>query len=182
VSSQIFHEYSTARLRLRAPRNEDIDPFFEVSRDEDVMRFYGMKPFKAREQAAEEIGWFNDLFTENKGLRWIITEQGSDEYIGDIGFHKYEEKHRRAEIGYKLAKAYWNRGFMSEVIEAALRHGFIEMNLNRVEALVDPRNPSSLRVLEKQGFKREGLLREYDIEYGIPVDLVMLSLLKREWV
>ncbi len=176
-----FPIYETARLRLRAPRDEDIIVQFAVGSDEEVMRYYGMPPYTKREQSAFEIEWYRSIYREKQGIRWIITERDSDTYIGDIGYLKWEQKHRRAEIGYKLDRRHWNKGYMSEALVEVLQHGFTVMGLNRVEALVDPRNPQSVRVLEKRGFKRDGLLREYEIEYGEPVDLIMLSLLRREW-
>jgi ribosomal-protein-alanine N-acetyltransferase len=179
--SAAFPVYETARLRLRAPLDEDIDPQFSVGSDEEVMRYYGMPPFTTREQSAGEIEWFRSTYREKQGIRWIITELGSDTYIGDIGYLKWEPKHRRAEVGYKLDRRHWNKGYVSEALVEVLRHGFTAMDLNRVEALVDPRNQPSIRVLEKRGFKRDGLLREYEIEYGAPVDVVMFSLLRREW-
>jgi ribosomal-protein-alanine N-acetyltransferase len=176
-----FPIYTTTRLILRAPKDDDIDTQFIVGSDEDVMRYYGSIPFVTREQSASEIEWFRNIYREKQGIRWVVTERDSDIYIGDIGYLKWESKHRRAEIGYKLDKRHWNKGYMSEALAEVLRHGFAVMDLNRVEALVDPRNPQSIRVLEKQGFKREGLLRDYEIEYGVPVDVIMLSLLRREW-
>ena len=55
------------------------------------------------------------------------------------------------------------------------------MDLNRVQAHVDPRNTASFKLLEKQGFQREGVLRNYEYERGDYVDLIMLSILRREW-
>lgn len=176
-----FPVYTTTKLSLRAPKDDDIDTQFTVGSDEDVMRYYGIVPYATREQSASEIEWFRTIDREKQGIRWVITMRDSDTYIGDIGYLKWEAKHRRAEIGYKLDRKHWNKGFMSEALVAVLRHGFTLMDLNRVEALVDPRNPSSIRVLEKRGFRYEGLLRDYEIEYGKPVDVIMLSLLRREW-
>jgi len=179
--SNVFPVLDTGRLRLREPRDEDAAAHFVVGGDEEVMRFFGVPPYTKLEESASEIEWFKSIYREKQGIRWVITERGSDAYIGDVGFHKWEAKHRRAELGYKLDKRHWNRGYISEALVEVLRHGFTAMDLNRVEALVDPRNPSSIRVLEKQGFKRDGLLRDYEIEHGLPVDLIMLSLLRREW-
>ncbi len=173
--------YTTTRLNLRAPKDDDIDALFSVGSDEEVMRYWGQIPYATRQQSVSEIEWFKKIFSEKQGIRWVITERDSDIYIGDIGYYKWEAKHRRAEIGYKLDKRHWNKGYMSEALIEVLRHGFTVMDLNRVEALVDPRNPPSIRVLEKRGFKREGVLRDYEIEYGTPIDLITLSLLRREW-
>ncbi len=157
-----FPVIHTERLTLRKPTYEDVRPLLELSQDDEVMLFYGMEPFKEEKQSREEIDWFLKIWKEKTGTRWVITLKGQDDFIGEIGFYEYEKKHRRAEIGYKLSRAYWRKGYMTE-------------------ALVDPRNEGSLRLIEKQGFQRDGLLRSYEYERGAFVDLYMLSLLREDW-
>jgi len=70
---------------------------------------------------------------------------------------------------------------MGEALKGLLDYAFGPMNLRRLEADVDPRNSSSLRILDRLGFKREGLLRErWDVEGDIQ-DSIFLGLLNREW-
>ena len=70
---------------------------------------------------------------------------------------------------------------MKEAIAAVLRYGFQEMNLNRIEAIIDPANTSSVQLLENFDFVREGLLREYDLgQHGFD-DVFMYSILKRDY-
>jgi len=166
---------------LRGPKVKDLKPVFDVHTDPDVMRFYGVIPYDSMDKAQKHLDWLASLHREKKGLRWVITLKNEDTYIGDVGFDNYEKKHDRAEVGYILGKDYWGRGIMSEAIAAALRHGFHEMNLNRVQAHIDPRNMVSRRIVVKQAFKLEGSLREYVYEYGEHIDLDVYSLLKREY-
>lgn len=70
---------------------------------------------------------------------------------------------------------------MSEAIAAVLRYGFQEMNLNRIEAIIDPANTSSIQLLENVDFVREGLLREYDFGQNGFDDVFMYSILKRDF-
>ena len=118
---------------------------------------------------------------EGTGTRWIISLKDGDDFIGEIGFYEYEKKHRKAEIGYKLAREYWRKGYMSEAMVAMLDYMYGNLDLNRVQALVDPRNPASFLLLEKHGFQKEGVLRDYEFERGDYVDLIMYSVLRREW-
>jgi len=165
---------------LRKPKEDDAQAFLEISRDWEVMKYYGEQGnCKNMEQAENQVRWALGEFEKNGG-RWIIADQASGSYIGDVGFHGFENIHRRDEIGYRLNKAYWGRGIMSAFISQLLSWGFLELNYNRVEALVDPRNPASARTLEKNGFRKEGLLRDYEFEYGHFIDLEMYSLLKRD--
>ena len=181
MTEPAFPVLKTARLVLRKARQEDAQHFFLVAQDEDVMRYFGVEPYKSVERALDAISWQQRVWAEGSGIRWVITEPGRDTYIGDVGYFKYERQHRRAEVGYLLSRAYWRRGLMTEAMTAVLDYGFVSMDLNRVEALVDPRNAASVGLLDKLGFIREGLLREYEFERGAYVNLYMVSLLRREW-
>jgi len=181
ATAQVFPVLETARLVLRQARQEDARLFYETAQDEAVMQYYGVEPFTSKAQALEEIAWQHQIWNEGTGIRWVITEPARDLYVGDLGYHQLAHEHRRAEIGYKLARAYWRQGVMTEAMTAVLEYGFASMGLNRVEALVDPRNVASDGLLSKLGFVREGLLREYEFERGAYVNLYMASLLRRDW-
>jgi len=177
-----FPILTTPRLTLRALTEQDAPALLEITHDEEVMRYYGMEPFETLDDVLEEIAWGRDLFREGQGIRWAIALRTSDAYIGDLGLHNYSEQHARAEAGYKLARPYWRQGLMSEALGAVVDYGFDRMALNRIEALVDPRNTASWAMLEKLGFRREGVLRDYEHERSGYVDLAMYSLLRREWL
>ncbi len=176
-----FPKRETARLKLRKPFRKDARLLLKVSQNPAVMQYYGMAAYKNLAEALGEIEWFNQIFVQSEGIRWIITEKGADAYIGDIGFHNFVRQHARAELGFKLAQAFWGRGLMAEALAEALAYGFSVMQLNRIEAVVDPSNLRCLGLLKKAGFIEEGLLRDYELEETGFVDLVMLSLLKKEY-
>lgn len=179
-NTQKFPTVETTRLKLRKPLQRDVTALLEATQDEEVMAYYGMAPFGSKAEALREIHWFNKIFTQAEGIRWVITEKGVGNYIGDIGFSNYVMAHSRAEIGFKLAKAFWHKGIMTEALEQVLNYGFTVMQLNRIEAVVDPKNEACLGLLKKAGFVEEGILREYEHETKGYVDLVMLSLLKKD--
>ena len=173
--------YENNIIRLRDATLEDAGELLELTKDIDVMRYYGMNSYKDIKEAEDEINWFKGLLEENKGVRWVIADKDSDKYVGDIGVFNLDTNHNRIEIGFKLKKDYWNRGIMSECIKKVLEFGFVEKGYNRIEALVDTRNTACGRVLKNNGFKLDGVLREYEFEHGNYVDLEMYSILKREY-
>jgi ribosomal-protein-alanine N-acetyltransferase len=73
------------------------------------------------------------------------------------------------------------KGYAIEALTALLAHGFAALDLNRVEADIDPRNGASARVLERLGFRHEGLLRERWIVGGQICDTAFYGLLRRDW-
>lgn len=177
-----FPVLETERLRLREPRRSDAERLLDAWSDEETMRYFGTEPLVTRRRAVEEIRAFREQASSGEGIRWILTERGRDEYIGDIGFFDFAPDHARAEIGFLLAKPSWGRGLMAEALTATLQYGFVSKDLHRVEALVDPRNVACLRVLERRGFRREGTLRDYEFERDAFIDLALLSMLRPEWV
>jgi ribosomal-protein-alanine N-acetyltransferase len=160
---------------------KDTQALVDLTQDASVMKYYGMPSFSSKNEAIAEINWFTNLFLRGEGIRWVITFQGQREYIGDIGYFKYEPIHLRAEIGFKIAQKYWRQGLMSETLGPILQYGFTEMQLNRIEAMVELENVACIGLLEKVGFIKEGVLREYEHGAHGYVDLIMMALLRKDW-
>ena len=85
------------------------------------------------------------------------------------------------EVGFALGRSAWGHGLATGALEVLINFAFDALDLHRLEADVDPENESSLRVLERQGFRREGYLRERWHHLGEIRDTVFLGLLRREW-
>lgn len=167
---------------LREPIDEDAQGFYRISHDQAVNLYYGCvgTDFKDMDEARRQVAWCREQFMHNAG-RYIIATKAGNGYIGDIGFSDYSEAHHRAEIGYRLASDYWGKGIISHFIGQIVEWGFDTLRYNRIEALVDVRNEGSKRVLLKNGFTLEGILRQYEYEHGGYVDLEMYSLLRDEY-
>ncbi|KAB8140346.1 GNAT family N-acetyltransferase [Chloroflexia bacterium SDU3-3] len=169
-------------ITLRAPEDRDAQGFIAICSEAETMRYYGAAGANIRthDDAIRQIRWCQDLFANNAG-RWIITEREDDSYIGDIGFHSFSAEHHKAEIGYRLMRAYWGRGIMTNCISALLAIGFNQFGYNRVEALLDVRNIGCKKVLLKNNFTHEGRLRQYERENGEFIDIDICSILKSEY-
>lgn len=167
---------------LRKPILEDAEGFYRISHDQAVNQYYGNAGtnFKDITEAQDQVKWCLAQFERNAG-RFVIADKANNAYIGDIGFSEYVEAHRRVEMGYRLGKEYWGRGIVSHFIGRLVAWGFDTLPYNRIEALVDVRNGSSKRVLIKNGFLREGTLRQYEYEHGGYVDLEMYSILRDDY-
>jgi ribosomal-protein-alanine N-acetyltransferase len=170
------------QYRLRKPKPEDAMGFFTISQDKEVMEFYGApRLITTLEDAHRQVEWCLGEFGRNAG-RWIITEKERDVYIGDVGFSDFVEPHNRIELGYRLCRAYWGRGIITNFIRQLVEWGFRDLGYNRIEAMVDPRNEGSRIVLLRNGFQCEGTLRDYEFEHGHFVDLEMYSLLRKDYI
>jgi RimJ/RimL family protein N-acetyltransferase len=172
---------SSSRLTLRWLRDADAPDVFAVFRDSEVMRYWSSPPMQRLAEAAELIRRIHELFRSRTLFQWGIASQSSDAILGTCTLFHLDATHRRAEIGFALGRAHWGQGLATEAVELLIGFAFDRLNLHRLEADVDPRNDRSLQLLERQGFQREGLLRErYHLNGELP-DAVVLGLLRREW-
>jgi ribosomal-protein-alanine N-acetyltransferase len=80
-----------------------------------------------------------------------------------------------------VAKEHWNRGYCTEAARTLITYGFSSLGLNRIQAMHFPRNPASGRVMQKLGMTREGQLRQYVCNRGTFEDLMLHSILRREF-
>lgn len=168
----------TDRLILREVIKEDVADMFLYLSDKDVMKHMGLEAFQTEKETLDEIGWYQTIFKEATGIRWGITHKENGRVIGSCGFFNMHREHSRTEIGYELSKEHWGQGIASEALEAVIHYGFRHLQLERIQALVEPANSSSLKLLEKNGFEQEGLLRHYEFTCGKFDDLYMYSILK----
>ena len=114
-----------------------------------------------REEDMDEIvEWAERIFVSKTGIRWAITLKPSHQMIGSCGFHLYDGRNQKLEIGYELHSAYWRRGIMTEAVAAVLQFCFERLEAHRVEADVTEGNVASAALLKKLGFTLEGIWRE----------------------
>jgi RimJ/RimL family protein N-acetyltransferase len=174
-------ELTTARLKLRPLIEADIPAHFAVFSDPEVARYWSREPWTGLAQAEESIKAIMAGLEDGSEARFGIELLATGELIGNVGLHHFFEQNRRCEIGYALASKHWNQGYATEALRAAIQYGFDALDLNRIEADIDPRNIGSGRVLEKLGFRKEGYMPERWIVFGEFADTVNYGLLRRYW-
>lgn len=169
------------RLILRPYREADAEALFAIFSDRKVMRFMSTPPWTSIDKAREVIA--RAIAASGSGEYLTLGIERSDEpgIIGQCVLFKISDTCRRAELGYCLASRAWGNGYMNEALHALLRYAFERLNLNRIEADIDPRNERSARSLERLGFVREGVLRERWIVDGEVSDTALYGLLRKDW-
>ncbi|GIO27279.1 GNAT family N-acetyltransferase [Ornithinibacillus bavariensis] len=181
INMNDFPVIETKRLVLRQITKEDANDILRYLSDEEVMKYYGLNPFKSINDALDEISWYQSIQNNKTGMRWGITLKEQGAVIGSCGFHNGVSQHFRTEIGFELSKDHWGKGIAFEAVEAIISHGYQHMNFQRIEALIEPPNQASQKLVEKLGFVREGLLRSYEFTDGKFDDLYVYSLLKQDF-
>jgi RimJ/RimL family protein N-acetyltransferase len=176
-----FKTLSTARLTLRPPQRGDEEALFALHSDAEVMRYFSEPPWTDPERAARQIDDDAAAFERGDFFRFAIVLTETQRMIGNCTLFALHRQNRRAEIGYALQRQCWGKGYMNEALEGLLAHAFNDLDLNRLEADIDPRNEASKVCLERLGFISEGFLRERWIVGGEVCDSALYGLLRRDW-
>ena len=182
-----FPQLETARLILRELTLDDADVIFPHFANKEVARYIDYEPAESIKDVTDIINWGTNLFNKKAGTLWGIFRKEDSSFLGQVNYiarpdDNFTGSVHRAEIGYELTPPYWGKGYMSEAICSVIEHVFSSTKLNRIEAKVHTENNRSLSVLTRLGFHREGILRGY-VQWGDGFwDMVLFSMLKKDWV
>ena len=179
----IFEELITDRLILRKLTQESFDAIYSDLSQDEQLNILGLNSIEKLLEEKEK--YKKGLSTHNKKFLYFqLLEQESRKIIGWCGYHIWYLDHKRAEIGYGLFENdYKGKGLMSEAIIPIVDYGFIRMELNRIEAVIEPKNKASIKLINKLNFVKEGHLREhyYNDENNKMEDSIIFALLKSEY-
>lgn len=181
INSETLPTITANRIALRWLTEGDVRALFAVFSDTDVMRYWSSPPLEDIGEASKLLAHIHDGFRRRAVFQWGIARRADDQVIGTCTLFHPDLDNRRAELGYALGREHWGNGYMQEALRALLNYSFNDLNLHRLEADVDPRNASSIRTLEKLGFRQEGYLRERWLVGGGIQDSLFYGLLRSEW-
>jgi [ribosomal protein S5]-alanine N-acetyltransferase len=169
------HNEQAPTLSLKELTVADVDDFMEWATDDEVTKYMMWNSYSSHEEAQKFIltvvqphPWFKAICLGEKVVGSITLDKGK-------GIHSC-----KAEIGYAVAKRYWGQGLATQAVKLAIRNGFVDLDVERIEAFVDPGNVSSQRVLDKSGFVREGLLRNCVLQKGTLKSRYVYSVLRAD--
>ena len=174
-----FHNLETERLLLRRVVIEDVNEIFALRSDQEVMKYIPRTLVKTTEDALAHIAMIDEKIDSNEGINWAITLKNNPRLIGLIGHYRIRPEHFRAEIGYMLLPEYHGKGIISEAIQGVVKYGFDKMKLHSIEAIIDPENFASEKVLQKNGFVKEAHLTDNEYFEGRFLDTVIYSILNK---
>lgn len=176
-----FPKIETNRLILGRLSYKDIPKIIEYAGNKKVAETTLNIPHPYEEKDA--VFWINsaNIGLESKtqytfGIRTKIE----DEFIGGIGL-KIDNRFQSAELGYWIAEPYWNKGFASEAVEAILKFGFTELNLNKIFATHLVENQASGKVMTKNGMLKEGELKDHTKKGNLFKSLIQYRLTQNEF-
>lgn len=155
---------TTPNIYLRESTVEDATLAYELNLDPDVIRYTGDPSFVSIEEARAFLQNY-DAFEKYGMGRWYAFLRRDNAFIGWCGL-KYSPESDEVDIGYRLLRKYWGKGYATEAAKYCLEFGFNELGIEEIVARADSRNIGSIRVMEKIGMEYDKEM-EFDGHLGI---------------
>lgn len=173
------------RVYLRRYTPDDLDLVLAGSNEPEGARLTGTHDTFTREQVARYIE-NNRASGEDPAnvsrAAFICADTADDRAVGEVVINEIDHANRSANIRIAIFNpSDWNRGYGSEALHLMVGYGFETLKLHRIELGVYDFNPRAVRVYEKIGFKREGVLRDALLWDGAYYDMIIMSILEHEW-
>lgn len=155
----------TERLVIREILPTDVDGMFELHADSEVHRFLGNKTVATKAQVVDIINFVRQQYLDYGVGRWAMIDKKTNAFIGWTGLEfvtAETNKHKNYyDLGYRLIKRFWGKGFATESAVASLHYAFNKLNTNEVFAMADCRNQGSNKILKKVGLQ---FIKTFDYE------------------
>jgi len=166
------------KVELRKFRMSDAERMLYLLKNDKILRNLLLN-MKAKDMTLEkEKGWLKEVLSEYKQKKpeeLHLAIVYNSEAIGTIGAKKIDYNNKKTELGYWIGEEYWGKGITYRAIKTFVRILFNNLGLVRIEASPFSFNKASQRVLEKAGFKYEGLRRKSVIVKGKSLDDVLYA-------
>lgn len=127
------------------------------------------------------IEFYNQIIKKENNLIFSIWRKQDEELVGKVSFNDYNPRNRSMELGYYMIPRFRKYGYMREALTSLLDILFKNMELNRIYAQTGSFNIESIELLEKMGFKRDGILRNHHELNEKFYDDYIFSILNKEW-
>jgi RimJ/RimL family protein N-acetyltransferase len=169
---------------LKKIEDHHFNEVFEIYNNDKVFEYCGIIPKHNKDTVKSMIGHFERDYNKRSRVKWgIFASPEPDRLLGIIEAVDFNQKVNVVTIGYFLSEAHWGKGIASEAVKILINFLFMDVNVNRIQAEVMPLNETSKKVLLKNGFIKEGTLRQATLWAGKGiVDLEIYSILKEDYV
>ncbi|WP_382309671.1 GNAT family N-acetyltransferase [Herbiconiux sp. UC225_62] len=166
----VVTELLTDRLLLRRWRHDDLEPFAALTADPEVMRYF---PAPLDREASDALAVRADALFDSHGYGlWALELRATGEFIGFTGLAPMPEGVPGAggvEVGWRLARGFWGRGYATEAARASVRIGFDEAGLAEIDSITAVINQPSRAVMERIGMRRADFFEHPRVPEGSPL-------------
>ena len=176
-------DQASSTVKLRSISEDDLSSWRELISQPETREHQPLQ-----ERTEEELRQHLHRYTEHdlghphhREYKWVVIDTKSLERVGEVSFDKLDIGQKIGRIGYSVHPQCWGKGFGTAAVGAMVDKIFNKSDCQRIEAECSIHNPGSRRVLEKNGFTREGTKRGYLEIYDVRVDHHSFGLLREDW-
>lgn len=171
----------TERLILRPVQADDKVYIFEYRSDYETNKYQSWIP-----ETIEDVEIFisrteKQINIPETWFQFVIIAKENQKIIGDIGVHFFDKQNKQVEIGCTLNKKFQGKGFSTEAVIKIIDFLFVELKKHRIITSIDPNNESSIRLVERIGFRKEAHFIESLFLNGKWVDDLIYALIEKDW-
>ncbi|MCP1123954.1 alanine acetyltransferase [Bacillus sp. AFS018417] len=182
----VFEEFpilESMNLVLKKIEDVHLQDVYAIYNNDKVFEYCGIIPKHNMKTVSKMIQHFERDYIKQSRIKWgIFRKNESDTLVGIIEAMDFNRKVNMVTIGYFLAEKYWGKDIAPEAVHAIVKFLFEDVHINRIQAEVMPANEISKKVLLKNGFIKEGLLRQATLWSGKGVvDLEIYSILQEDY-
>ncbi len=162
VNEGVFSRFPTMvtdRLVLGQFEPGDAPEVFGLFASRSWLRYVPREALDDPQQGVEKVRVLTEAFDGHSAIWWAFRQESTGDFVGYGGLFEINREHHKAEVGYGFNPEFWGQGYASEAVRPIVDFGFENLGLHRIYGLIDPDNVASIRVLEKMGFDREGVLK-----------------------
>lgn len=134
------------------------------------------------DEANQQLKKVIENYKQNIDTFHAMFLKDTSEYIGEAGVLSFKLPNNRAVVGYNLLPSYWGNGYATEITKALVKYLFIERDAERIEGLVQEENIASRKVLEKNGFSKEGILRNFAFINNTYKNVYYYGIIKEDYI
>jgi RimJ/RimL family protein N-acetyltransferase len=172
----------TNRLLLRQATGSDAPEMFAYRSNPAIHRFLSAAPGSVEEIEEFIANSARELDQPGTWYQAAIVWRATKEVVGDIGIHFVDaEPQQQVEIGYTISPAFQHQGIATEAVTEVVSFLFSQLNKHRITVSIDPSNASSIRLVERLGFRKEAHFKKSLFFKGEWVDDVIYACLKEDW-
>ncbi|WP_242220479.1 GNAT family N-acetyltransferase [Bacillus cereus group sp. BfR-BA-01380] len=183
IAFEEFPILESTNLVLKKIEDVHLQDVYAIYSNDKVFEYCGIIPKHNLKTVSKMIQHFERDYNKQSRIKWgIFQKNNSDTLVGIIEAMDFNRKVNMVTIGYFLAEEYWGKGIASEAVHAVVKFLFEDVHINRIQAEVMPENDISKKVLLKNGFTKEGVLRQATLWSGKGiVDLEIYSVLQEDY-
>lgn len=171
----------TKHYILRGITENDAGGMLSFLSDKNTMKYITPDPVKVEADVVDEIRIQLENYATRKEIPWVIVDKSNGALIGKFSLHRLSIWHKKAELGVVVRKESQQKGVTNEILEKILTFGFETLELNRIVGDIFSDNQGSEKLLQRHGFRKEGIMRQTDFDGYHYHDTVIFSLLKLEY-